>query len=131
MMQLEVLTPTGVLVTAAVAKVIAEADNGSFCLLPRHIDFVAALTSGVLSYWTDAGEHFVAVDEGTLVKCGARVLVSARNAIAHDDLATLERTLTGEFDARHEQERQARSALARLEAAAMRRFVQLEDRGRG
>jgi len=130
-MQLEVLTPTGVLVRSAVTKIVAEADNGSFCLLPRHIDFVASLTSGVLCYWTDATEHFVAIDEGTLVKCGSQVLVSARNAVAHDDLAALKSTLSGEFEARHEQERQARSALARLEAAAMRRFMQLENRTGG
>jgi F-type H+-transporting ATPase subunit epsilon len=131
MMQLEVLTPIGVLVRAEVSKIVAEADNGSFCLLPRHIDFVASLTSGVLSYWQDASEHYVAIDEGTLVKCGEQVLVSARNAVAHSDLAALQATLSGEFEARHEQERQARSALARLEAAAMRRFMQLEDRARG
>jgi F-type H+-transporting ATPase subunit epsilon len=131
MMQLEVLTPIGVLVKTAVTKIVAEADNGSFCLLPRHIDFVASLTSGVLSYWADASEYFVAIDEGTLVKCGTQVLVSARNAVVHGDLAALEAALSGEFEARHEQERQARSALARLEAAAMRRFVQLEDRDRG
>jgi F-type H+-transporting ATPase subunit epsilon len=32
--------------------VIAEAQNGSFCLLPHHIDFVAALAPGLLAYTT-------------------------------------------------------------------------------
>jgi len=42
-MRLKVLLPTEVLMDVEVTKVSAEAENGSFCLLPRHIDFVAAL----------------------------------------------------------------------------------------
>ncbi|NMC75543.1 MAG: F0F1 ATP synthase subunit epsilon, partial [Geobacteraceae bacterium] len=45
-MKLTVLLPTGVLVDQEVTKVTAEAENGSFCLLPRHIDFLAALVPG-------------------------------------------------------------------------------------
>ena len=71
-MRLKVLLPTKVLIDEPVAKVIAEAENGSFCLEERHIDFVAALVPGLLSFRTPHNEEvFVAVDEGTLVKCGA------------------------------------------------------------
>jgi ATP synthase protein I len=78
-MRLKVLLPTEVLLNEAVTKVIAEAENGSFCLLPRHIDFVAALVPGLLSFTIDEGhEEFLAIDEGILVKCGAEVLVSTK-----------------------------------------------------
>ncbi len=81
-MKLKILIPTIVLVDREVTKVIAEAENGNFCLLPHHIDFVAALVPGILSFTTEGGEEiFVAVDEGILVKCNQEVLVSARNAI--------------------------------------------------
>ena len=49
-MRLTVLLPTEILVDEEVVKVVAEAQNGSFCLLPRHIDFVAALVPGLLSF---------------------------------------------------------------------------------
>jgi F-type H+-transporting ATPase subunit epsilon len=67
-MKLKVLLPTEILVDQEVTKVIAEAENGSFCLLPRHIDFVAALPPGILIFESAEGhEEFIAVDEGTLV----------------------------------------------------------------
>ena len=49
-MNLKVLLPTRVLIEEEVAKVTAEAENGSFTLLPRHIDFVTFLPPGLLSY---------------------------------------------------------------------------------
>ena len=53
---------------------IAEADNGSFCLLPRHIDFATALAPGLLSFEEPGGaESFLAVDSGVLVKGDAAV----------------------------------------------------------
>lgn len=130
-MQLKVLLPTTVLLDEAVSKVIAEAENGSFCLLPRHIDFVTTLAPGILTYWTAAGEHFLAIDEGTLVKVGAQVLVSTHHAVAGTDLHALKTTIAQDFHSQDEHERQTRSALARLEAAAMHRFLELEERMRG
>lgn len=130
-MRLKVLLPSVVLLDTAVTKIVAEAENGCFCLLPRHVDFVAALAPGILSYWTQEGEHFLAVDEGTLVKCGQQVLVSTRNAAAERSLTALKDTVITEFHAIDEHERQTRTALGRLEAAAMRRFLELEERMHG
>jgi F-type H+-transporting ATPase subunit epsilon len=126
-MRLKVLLPTMVLVDEAVSKVVAEAENGAFCLLPKHVDFVAALAPGILSYWTTEGEHFLAVDEGTLVKVGQQVLVSTRNAVAHRSLEALRATVSEEFRMLDQHERQARTALGRLEAAALRGFLELEE----
>jgi F-type H+-transporting ATPase subunit epsilon len=127
-MRLKVLLPTLVLVDESVSKVIAEAQNGSFCLLPRHVDMVTALSAGILSYWTTTGEHFLAVDEGTLVKVGAQVLVSTPYAVADPSLQDLKTTIAREFHSLDEHERQTKNALARLEAAAMQRFLALEVR---
>ena len=72
-MKLKVVLPSGVLLDQEVVKVVAEAENGSFCLLPRHVDFVAALVPGILAFTPAQGdEAFLATDEGVLVKCGAR-----------------------------------------------------------
>ncbi|HBE49542.1 MAG TPA: F0F1 ATP synthase subunit epsilon, partial [Cyanobacteria bacterium UBA11369] len=49
-MKLKVLLPTKILLEEEVSKITAEAANGSFCLLPRHIDFVTALVPGILIF---------------------------------------------------------------------------------
>jgi F-type H+-transporting ATPase subunit epsilon len=126
-MRLRVLLPTEVLLDTEVAKVVAEAENGSFCLLPRHIDFVAALVPGILRYATLHGEEgFVGVDAGTLVKRGDDVLASVVNAVHGRELGRLSATVQERFRHLDEDERQARGALARLEAGALRRFYELE-----
>jgi F-type H+-transporting ATPase subunit epsilon len=127
-MRLKVLVPTEVLINESVVKVIAEAENGAFCIEPRHIDFVAALVAGLLSYVDEEGkEQFLAIDEGTLVKCGPEVLVSARNVVRGTDLEHLKEVVRKQFRGLDERERMARTALARLEAGVIRRFIELEE----
>ncbi|HRW08089.1 MAG TPA: F0F1 ATP synthase subunit epsilon, partial [Caldilineaceae bacterium] len=127
-MQLKVLLPTAVLVDEPVVKVIAEAENGSFCLLPRHVDFVAALVPGLLSFTTAEGvEEFLAVDEGILVKQGDDVRVSVINGVRGGALAELRALVTQQFERLDERERRARSALARMEADFVRRFIELRE----
>lgn len=128
-MQLKVLLPTEVLLDEPVNKIVAEAQNGSFGILPRHIDFVAALVPGVLVYVDAAGaERFLGIDEGTLVKCASDVMVSSRNAVVGDDLESLRDVVREKFIELDEKERSARSALGRLEAGVVRRFVELRER---
>ncbi len=127
---LKVLLPSRVLVDETVTKVLAEAENGWFCLLPRHVDFVAALVPGVLIFTTTEGtEGLVAIDEGMLVKRDAEVLVSAMRGARGEDLESLRAVVEREFLALDDRERAARSALARLEAGVVRRFVELEQQG--
>ena len=127
-MKLKVLLPTEILVDQEVTKVIAEAENGSFCLLPRHIDFVAALPPGILIFESAEGhEEFIAVDEGTLVKVGREVLVSTRNAVRSSELGTLKQIVEQEFRVHDDREKMTRSASAKLEADLVRRFIELGE----
>ena len=129
-MRLRVLLPTQVLLDRAVGKVVAEAEDGAFGLLPRHIDFVAALVPGILVYVTGEGEErYLGVDEGILVKHGAEVTVSTRGAVPGEDLETLRQTVRDRYLELDEREKSARSALARLEAGVVRRFIELRERG--
>jgi F-type H+-transporting ATPase subunit epsilon len=131
-MNLTVLLPTGVLVDQEVTKVTAEAENGSFCLLPRHIDFLAALAPGLLSFETETGgEEFLAIDEGILVKCGADVMISTRNAVRGVPLGQLREAVEKRFRVLDEREQQARSVLAKLEADLVVRFVRMGEKIRG
>ena len=129
-MNLKVLLPAEVLVQEDVAKVTAEAHNGSFCLLPKHVDFVAALVPGILSFETAGGrEAFVAVDEGILVKCGEEVMVSTRNAMRGPDLGQLRRTVEERFKVLDDREKTARSAMVKIEAGFVRRFLEIQGNG--
>jgi len=127
-MRLKVLLPARILVDEHVERIVAEAENGAFGLLPRHIDFLASLKPGVLTFLTSGGvEGFIGHDLGILVKRGAEVLVSTQKAVAGTDLAALRATIESEFKALSERERTARAALARLEAGVVRRFMELEE----
>jgi F-type H+-transporting ATPase subunit epsilon len=129
-LKLKILLPSHVFLDEPVQKVIAEAENGHFCLLPRHVDFTAALVPGILSWVTREGdERFAAVDEGVLVKCGAEILVSTRNAVRGSHLGVLKQTVDEVFRHLDEQERKSRSALARMEADFARRFWELGRHG--
>ncbi|MGR8980678.1 MAG: F0F1 ATP synthase subunit epsilon [Gammaproteobacteria bacterium] len=126
-MRLTVLLPTEVLVDEKVTKIIAEAENGSFCLEPRHVDFVASLVPGLLTYITvDGNEMFVGVDEGILVKCGRSVRISTREAVSGKDPTALKRSMVEHSSNLDEHERSARTVLARLEAGVAKRFVELQ-----
>lgn len=126
-MNLKVLLPNEVFLDREVTKVTAEAQNGYFCLLPRHVDFVAALVPGLLSFEDEEGrEQFLAIDEGALVKCGPNVLVSTRGAARDGTLGQLRHVVEEQFEVLDERERLARSAAARLEAGLVRRFMEFD-----
>lgn len=127
-MKLKILLPFQVFADkAGVSRIVAETREGSFGLLPRRLDCVAALPPGILMYETEAGgEVYVAVDGGVLVKTGPEVLVSVRRAIAGTDLGRLRDTVEQEFMVQDESERSLRSAMARLEAGFLRRFAALQ-----
>jgi F-type H+-transporting ATPase subunit epsilon len=126
-MILKILLPSEVFLNREASKVIAEAENGHFCLLPHHIDFVAALVPSVLTFVdADGVEKFVAIDEGALTKVGQEVLVSTRRATSGERLGDLRRLVEQQYEIIDERERLARSASARLEAGLVRRFMEFE-----
>jgi F-type H+-transporting ATPase subunit epsilon len=124
-MHLKVLLPFQVFADkAGVSRIVAETRDGSFGLLPHRLDCVAALAPGILTYQTEsAGEVFVAVDEGVLVKTGQDVLVSVRRAIGGADLGKLREMIDKEFLTLDARERSARTVTAKLAAGFLRRFV--------
>lgn len=128
-MRLKVITPTSLVVNREVVRIIGEAPEGSFGILPRHADYVSPLRPGILIYQESEGDHerFVGVNEGTLVKCGEEVLVSTRDAVEGDSLETLRNQVEEVFLKLDEHERMARTALARLEAGIVRRMIDLDQ----
>ncbi len=123
-MNLKVLLPFRIFAEKTnVSRIVAETGAGSFGILPHRLDCVAALLPGILEFETpDDGVVYIAVDEGVLVKAGADVLVSVRNAIAGADLGKLHAAVEQEFLNLDEQERDARVVLAKLESGFIHRF---------
>lgn len=126
-MRLKVQLPTDVLLDEEVTRIKAEAENGWFCILPRHIDFVTALAPGILSYQRPGmPPEYLAVDRGILLKCGPAVSVSTRNAVRSADPGSLQEAIAKEFRAVQEKEQKARLFEAKLEAELVRELVEME-----
>jgi F-type H+-transporting ATPase subunit epsilon len=126
MMHLQVMQPTEILIDQAVAKITAEGQEGSFCLLPQHVDLVAALVPGILALELEDGEEvLLAIDDGILVKQGASVRVSVRNAVRGDHLEALQQAVQQQFRHLDEREQQARHTLAHLETSFIRELIDL------
>ena len=125
-MRLNIMTPEKRVVSEAVNKIVAEARNGSFCLKPHHINFLAELVPGILSYWMGEEEFLLAVNSGILVKKDDEVTVSVRHAIEGEDLEELETVVKKQFRILDQQERETQIALEQLQADFIQRFVELK-----
>jgi F-type H+-transporting ATPase subunit epsilon len=125
-MKLKVLMPTKIFAEEEVAKISGEALNGSFTILPRHVDFVTVLQAGLLYYESKDGETFLAVDKGVLLKAGEEVLVSVKDAVKAKNLNDVRREVEKRYQELNEKEKKSRSVLARFESDFVRRFLELE-----
>ena len=127
MIDLKILLPDKTFLKREVKKVTAEAENGWFCLLPKHVDFTTSLTPGILMLTTPEGKDILlAIDEGILVKYGEKVIISTRNAIEGEDLGELKDRVEEIFIRTDEREKDAQTALSKLEADFVRSFLNLE-----
>jgi F-type H+-transporting ATPase subunit epsilon len=124
-MNLKILLPFRIFAEKTdVSRIVAETREGSFGLLPRRLDCVAALAPGILVFETERdGEVYVAVDEGVLVKTGPDVLVSVRRALAGTDLGQLRDAVEREFLTLEEHEQSVRAVLAKMEGDFIRRMA--------
>ena len=125
-MNLKILLPFRIFAEeTGVSRIVVEAQDGSFGLLPHRRDCVAALKPGILIYGSEAGRDvYVAVDEGVLVKTGVDVAVSVRNAIGGTDLSQLRAAVDREFLSLNQREQSVRSLMATMESDFIRRLAE-------
>jgi len=128
-MNLRILLPLGVFAEKAdVSRVIAETSDGSYGLLPNRLDCVAALVPGILSYEAKGcGTVYVGIDQGVLVKTGGQVTVSVRRAVGGSNLGQIKDAVEREFLKLDEQERNVRTAVAKMESGLMGRLAEFEN----
>jgi F-type H+-transporting ATPase subunit epsilon len=126
-MNLKVLLPSRIFLDLKrVSRIVAETPEGSFGLLPHRLDCVAALVPGILAYTLGDDIAYLAVDQGVLVKSGADVMVSVRQAIQGTTLSELHETVKREYLSIDRQERDVRAAVARMESALLGRFAEFQ-----
>jgi F-type H+-transporting ATPase subunit epsilon len=125
MMKLKVLLPFGVFKDELnVQRIVVETEQGSFGLLPRRLDCVAAIVPGILLYQCHKqAEAYIAVDAGVLVKAGSEVSISVRHAVAGSDLDQLRDTVEKEFMQQSIQDRKVLSVYQKMESDFIRRMV--------
>ena len=126
LMKLKVLLPYQVFAEKNdVTNIIAETTAGSMGLLPHRLDCIAALTPGILTYYTTSSdEAFIAVDQGVLVKVGLDVFISVRNAIVGQNLGQLRKAVETDFIELDEREKSVRNVMAKMESRMIRRLVE-------
>jgi F-type H+-transporting ATPase subunit epsilon len=126
-MNLKILLPFRIFLDLKqVTRIVAETREGSFGLLPHRLDCVAALVPGVLAYTRGDDTAYLAVDQGVLVKSGADVMVSVRQAVKGTTLSELHETVKREYLSLDRQERDVRTAVARMESAFLGRIAEFQ-----
>jgi F-type H+-transporting ATPase subunit epsilon len=128
-LHLKILLPDRVFADEAkIARIVFTTPGGSFGLLPRRADCVAAILPGLFAYQAEgADEVTVALDEGVLVKAGGNVLISVRRAIAGSDIEELEHSIAAQFLTLSDLQQAQRRVSARLESGFIKRFAAFED----
>lgn len=122
---LTILLPHQVLLSATVSRLGGDAENGSFVVLPHHIDFATALVPSIMYYQQHGEKHYVAINEGILVKQEDTVWVSVLQGIQSDDLEQLDQIINEEFRDLDERQKQTQTALTRLEVSFMRGMMDI------
>lgn len=125
-MIVKIILPDELLLEKEVASITLETAYGYITMKPAHIDYLAAVVPGVLSYYDQSQEEkYLAVDQGILVKKGKLVSISLKNAIKGENLNLLKETVEKEFKKLLESEKKARTALEKLEAKFIKGFWEI------
>ena len=127
-MHLRILLPSEIFADKPdVVRITASTSAGSLGLMEHRLDCVAALVPGIMTYETkQGGAVYIALDEGVLVKTGADVLVSVRQAIGGQDLGDLQEAVKKTFLALNKEERSVRDAVTKMEVGFIGRFAEFE-----
>jgi F-type H+-transporting ATPase subunit epsilon len=124
-MNLIIYLPSEIFLDTPVRKIVVEGPEGSFCILPKHIDFVTALVPGIIKYLPESGsEEFLALKGGILVKQQESVAITTQMAFT-GKLGFLKETVDRIINEIDDREKQTQTAVARLEAGFIRSFMEI------
>lgn len=126
-MNLKVYCPTGIVLEKSIKKIDFQALDGYFTLLPKHVDFVTALTPNIVRFTDGTKTTFMACNRGILTKIGQEVVLSSHKVVLSDTLSSLEKTIAVEFKQDDEQRKEINAVMARLEVGLSRGFMRLKE----
>jgi F-type H+-transporting ATPase subunit epsilon len=123
-MRLTIVTPLAVVIDEDIDSLRAEDASGSFGILEGHAPFLTALAISILSWKRSEGEGFCAVRGGALtVSAKSHIAIATREAVAGDDLATLDAEVLSRFQSEADQERIEHVETTRLQMHVIRRMI--------
>jgi len=128
---LKISTPVGIALETTTEQVDFEAIDGFFTILPRHVDMVSALKSGILSYKVGDKKAYVACNKGVLVKKNDEVSVSTKLAVLGMDLKELQQKIAIDFKEMEQERKEVNLAMAKLELGLAKGILALNKEGGG
>ena len=126
-MDLKVYCPIGIVLEKSIQKIDFQALDGYFTLLPKHVDFVTALTPNIVRFTDGEQITFMACNRGILTKIGNQFVLSAHKVVVSHSLSDLEQTIAVEFKQDDEQRKEINTVMARLEVGLSRGFMKLKE----
>lgn len=107
-------------------KITAPGKEGSFQILPKHIDLVASLQPGILMLTKDGKDRYFAINQGVLVKEQDLIHISCFQVMESVSLSKLKDTITENFKILDEKEKKLKQILTKLEADTLIRFMEMK-----
>ena len=123
-MNLKILLPFQVFAQEhSILSLVAQTPRRFVWPLPQRLDCVAALSPGILSYTTAAGETCLAVDEGVLIKTGMTSWSPSATPSGAATSANCVPPLKTNFLSWTNNKQASATVLAKLESTFVARFV--------
>ena len=127
-MQLKVITPSEIVTSCSIQKIMIEGIDGFRTLLPKHIDFITALKSGIMTYVTEDNQTiYLACNQGLFVKCGDQVSISTPWAVTSQNLSHLKQRIKQAFQEMEQERKEVGVSMARLEIGLTKGLMQLRQ----
>jgi F-type H+-transporting ATPase subunit epsilon len=83
---LKILTPLGSVIDTEAEDVAAPGAVGEFGILPEHTPYLAALTSGILTYTSDGRKNVIAIRGGVAEVNDDQVVILTEETIFPEDI---------------------------------------------
>lgn len=125
-MRVRIIVPGKLFLDQEVDKITAPGAEGSFQILPRHIDVVWTLQSGILIVTTGEKDTYFAINQGVLVKEKDLIQISSYQVVESTSLEELQETVEKNFRILDEEEKKLSRILDKLEADTLIRLAELE-----
>lgn len=128
-MRIKVQLPDQILYEGEIKSLSFEAEDGTFTMLPKHIDFASSLVPGIVRFIEkeSGAEKFLATSRAVLVKQGALVTVSTTTAAISDGLDKVQEAIQAQLDEVAEEMQETRDSLSRLEVAIVKRYMEISE----